>query len=189
MELHKLAKLIDTKGNKLFKNVKTRWILMSFPTKRVFVEYRPLNVKMDVESSKSDTILKYLNVLWYWIHYWASIYPSNAWMCACIDQICIEQRCVCVWFCEVCQIGPTRIYQLYCDLYAKYEDLVYNEFNSIQVLPVIPFLLVSFLIWMMERTLYTLCFHLLTINTLFTNPMLMVVEKNNLSPKMSLTKP
>jgi hypothetical protein len=81
MEFHKLAKLINRKGNKLFKNVKTRWILMFFPTKRVFVEYRPLNVKMDVESSKSDTILKYLNVLGYWIHSWASMYPSNAWMC------------------------------------------------------------------------------------------------------------
>jgi hypothetical protein len=30
---------------------------------------------------------------------------------------------------------------------------------------------------------------LLTINTLFTNPMLMVVEKKNLSPKMFLTRP
>jgi len=53
----------------------------------------------------------------------------------------------------------------------------------------IPFLWASFLIWMVERTMYTLRFHLLTINTLFTNPMLMVVEKNNLSPKMFLTRP
>jgi hypothetical protein len=63
MEFHKLVELIGTKGNKLLKNVKTRWIFMLSPTKRVFVEYRPLIVKMHAKSSKNDTILKNLNFL------------------------------------------------------------------------------------------------------------------------------
>jgi len=54
LEFHKLAKLIGTIGNKLFKNVKTYWIFMFSPTKHVFVKYRPLIVKMHAKSSRND---------------------------------------------------------------------------------------------------------------------------------------
>jgi hypothetical protein len=64
---------------------------------------------MHVESSKNDTNIKNLNFVWCWVHSWFSMYPSDAWVCACIDQNCIEQGCVCVRFCEVYQIGPTRV--------------------------------------------------------------------------------
>jgi hypothetical protein len=38
---------METKGLKMLKAVKTRWISMLSPYKRVLSEYRPLLVKMD----------------------------------------------------------------------------------------------------------------------------------------------
>lgn len=42
----KLAKLMQTKGNKFLQNVKTRWIFMLSPTKRMMEKYKTLLVKM-----------------------------------------------------------------------------------------------------------------------------------------------
>jgi hypothetical protein len=42
----KLAKLLDTKDNKLLHNLKTRWMSMLFPTKKVLEEYKPLIMNM-----------------------------------------------------------------------------------------------------------------------------------------------
>jgi len=44
----KLAELMETKNNKLFRNVNTRWISM-FPTKRVLVEDKSLVVRMSLK--------------------------------------------------------------------------------------------------------------------------------------------
>jgi hypothetical protein len=46
VELAKLVGIIETKGLKMLKAVKTRWISMLSPCKRVLREYRPLLVKM-----------------------------------------------------------------------------------------------------------------------------------------------
>ncbi len=46
LELQKLAELFETKGRKILQNVKTRWISMLSPLKRVLSEYRTLLVKM-----------------------------------------------------------------------------------------------------------------------------------------------
>jgi hypothetical protein len=46
LELQKLAGLLETKGKKILQNVKTRWISMLSPLKRVLSEYRTLLVKM-----------------------------------------------------------------------------------------------------------------------------------------------
>jgi hypothetical protein len=54
LQFQKLAYLINTKGNNLLRNVKTQWISMLSPTKHVYVEYRPLIVKMHFENSKND---------------------------------------------------------------------------------------------------------------------------------------
>jgi hypothetical protein len=47
VELANLAGIMETKGLKMLKAVKTRWISMLSPYKRVLSEYRPLLVKMD----------------------------------------------------------------------------------------------------------------------------------------------
>jgi hypothetical protein len=46
LELQKLAELLESKGKKILQNVKTRWISMLSPLKRVLSEYRTLLVKM-----------------------------------------------------------------------------------------------------------------------------------------------
>jgi hypothetical protein len=45
-ELQKLVDLMETKGNKMLRNVDTRWISMRSPAKRVTSEYTTLMVKM-----------------------------------------------------------------------------------------------------------------------------------------------
>ncbi len=47
-------------------------------------------------------------------------------------------------FVKSIKLAQQELYQLYCDFYAEYEDLAFDEFNSIQALLVIPFLLVIF---------------------------------------------
>ena len=48
VELQKLANLMETKDNKMLRNVQTRWISMRSPAKRVFYECKTLMVKMKV---------------------------------------------------------------------------------------------------------------------------------------------
>jgi hypothetical protein len=48
-ELQKLADLMETKGNKMLKNIETRWISMRSPAKRIMAEYTTLMMKMGVD--------------------------------------------------------------------------------------------------------------------------------------------
>lgn len=64
LEFQKLIDLINSKGNKLFRNhVKTCWISMVLLTKQVYVEYHLLIIKMQTKSSKSEMVQKNLNAL------------------------------------------------------------------------------------------------------------------------------
>jgi hypothetical protein len=63
MEFQNFANLLDTKSNKLLKNVKTHWISMLSPTKRVYAKFCPLIVKMHAESARNDQALKNLNTM------------------------------------------------------------------------------------------------------------------------------
>ncbi len=54
LEFSKLAEIMETQSNKVLKNVKTRWILMLEPTKRVMSEYRTLVVKMAFDSTNNN---------------------------------------------------------------------------------------------------------------------------------------
>jgi hypothetical protein len=49
LELIKLVKTMKAKGNKLSKNIKTKWISMLDPTKQVMVEYCILVMKMALD--------------------------------------------------------------------------------------------------------------------------------------------
>jgi hypothetical protein len=49
VELVKLAGIMETKGLKMLKCVKTRWVSMLSPCKRVLSEYRTLVVKMGLD--------------------------------------------------------------------------------------------------------------------------------------------
>ena len=56
LELQKLAELLESKGRKILQNVKTRWISMLSPLKRVLSEYRTLLVKMYSDHLVKPTI-------------------------------------------------------------------------------------------------------------------------------------
>jgi hypothetical protein len=51
LECLKLAELMETKGLKILRNIKTRWISMLVPTVRVMNEYRTLLVKFHQDSN------------------------------------------------------------------------------------------------------------------------------------------
>jgi len=46
MEFTKLVEILETKGEKIFRNMKTWWISMLAPAKHVLHEYKTLVVKM-----------------------------------------------------------------------------------------------------------------------------------------------
>ncbi len=50
LEFTKLVEMLEIKGSKIFQNVKTRWILMLSPTKRLMEKYKTLLVKMVLDS-------------------------------------------------------------------------------------------------------------------------------------------
>jgi len=112
LEFHKLAKLIGTIGNKLFKNVKTYWIFMFSPTKHVFVKYRPLIFKMHAKSYRNDAILKNLDSLCDVepIMRFPCILPMLG-VCACIDQNYTKQGCMFVCdFVEFIKLVQQELY-------------------------------------------------------------------------------
>lgn len=52
LEFQKLAVCLASKGNKIFRNVKNRWISMFGLARRVLEEYKPLVTKMAVDAPK-----------------------------------------------------------------------------------------------------------------------------------------
>ncbi len=48
MEFQRLVKTLEKKGNKIFKNVKMKWMSMFKPLKRIMVEYQPFLTMIQV---------------------------------------------------------------------------------------------------------------------------------------------
>jgi hypothetical protein len=46
--------MMESKGFKMFKNVKTQWIYLLDTLQRIFLEYKPLLAKMFLESSSNQ---------------------------------------------------------------------------------------------------------------------------------------
>ncbi len=55
LEQCNLAQLLETKGNKLLCNVKTRWIFMLSHAKRVVAKYKSLVLKMNDDFATIET--------------------------------------------------------------------------------------------------------------------------------------
>jgi hypothetical protein len=66
LEFQNLAACLESKGNKILRNVKTRWISMLGPARRVFEEYKPLVTKMAVDAPKELAVKKNLSMLLDW---------------------------------------------------------------------------------------------------------------------------
>jgi len=56
LKLQKLAELFDSKGRKNLQNIKTMWISMLSPLKRVLLDYRTILVKMYSDQFVKPTI-------------------------------------------------------------------------------------------------------------------------------------
>jgi hypothetical protein len=54
LDLSKLAKTFVTKGQKLFKIVKKHWTNMLNPLKHIMLKYKPLIMKMHLDSTKKQ---------------------------------------------------------------------------------------------------------------------------------------
>jgi hypothetical protein len=63
LEFGKLAKILDSKGNKLLKNIKTWWISMLSPCKRIFAKYKLLVVNMAKDSDHIENEKSNFNLL------------------------------------------------------------------------------------------------------------------------------
>jgi hypothetical protein len=66
LEFQKLATCLESEGNKVIRKVKTCWISMLRPTKRVIEEYKPLVTKMEVDAPKEPTTKKNSFMLLEW---------------------------------------------------------------------------------------------------------------------------
>jgi len=144
---------------------------------------------MHVESSKSDVTLKNLNSLCD-VELILGL-PCILPMLECVHALIKIAQNKNVFMCnfvEFVKLTQHELYCLYCDPYAKYEDMTFDEFNSIQTLTNHTLLLSLFSYLNGGEDVYTLCFHLLIIVPYY-HSMLMVVEKKILSLKMFLTKP
>ena len=54
LQFVKLVELVETKGLKLLKNVKTRWISLIEPLRRIIQEYRVLLTNMKEDSDSKE---------------------------------------------------------------------------------------------------------------------------------------
>jgi hypothetical protein len=57
LEFHSLADIVETEGLRMLKNVKTRWISLLEPLKRVLGEYKTLIVKMCEDAALKEPVL------------------------------------------------------------------------------------------------------------------------------------
>jgi len=103
----------------------------------MYVEYHLLIVKMHVESSKSEIIYKNLHVL-------CDVklifgFPFIRLMLKCVHALIkISQSQDVYDFVESIRLAQQKLYQFYCHLVAKYEDLVLDDFNLVEVLTNFP---------------------------------------------------
>ncbi len=120
------------KGNKFFYNVKTHWISMLFLAKWVYLKFYPFIVKIHDEIAKSDVVGKNLSFMSdvEVILGLPSIFPMFECVHALIKVAQGKDVFVCD-FVEAVKMTQQEFYTLYYDLYAKFEDSTFDEFNAI----------------------------------------------------------
>jgi len=97
LEFLKLIVLMKEKGKMILWNVRTFWISMFILTKRVMAMYMPLLAKMAKDNpsimftTMNFELLCDINLL-------ISLFCLLSMLgnCLCIDQVCIQERCLCM---------------------------------------------------------------------------------------------
>jgi hypothetical protein len=88
---------METQSNKLW-NVKTMWIFMLEPTKRVMNEYYTLVVKMDLDFA-SNNFAKFTPT-WYWGLIWANSFVAIVGGNEQLDEVGPSLWCFYCWLCD-----------------------------------------------------------------------------------------
>jgi hypothetical protein len=112
---------------------------MLSPTKQLYVEYRPLIVTMHFENSKNDKALKNLNGMCEveFILGLPYIFP----LLECVHTLIKISQGRNVFVCDFVESVKKvqqKLYKLYCDLYTRFDDLTFDDFNVIDTNDALP---------------------------------------------------
>ncbi len=70
--------------------------------------------------------------VWHWIHSWALLHASFVWNNSYANQNITQGKDVFVCdFVNFVKLVQHELYKPYCDPYAKFEDLAFDDFNFI----------------------------------------------------------
>jgi hypothetical protein len=130
-EFYKLMGLLNTKGNKLCRNMKTIWISMFFLAEWVFVEYHLLIMKLHVENANNNATSRSI-----WIFFVMLILLKGCFVSSLCSNVlytyqdCIRLKYICVQidFIKLTQQELSMVY--YVDPYAKFEDSTFDDLNG-----------------------------------------------------------
>jgi len=91
---------MKAKGSKILRNVRTHWINMLNPTKRVLSMYMPLVAK---KVEDNPFLMGYLGEfrasLWCGFAHFPFLFDANARHYPWTNQICTKKGCFCWWLC------------------------------------------------------------------------------------------
>ena len=132
LEFQKLAACLESKGNKILRNVKTRWISMLGPAKRLLEEYKPLVMKMAVDAPKEAAAKKNLSMLLDWQN--MLTLPCLMPMLHSVNSLikfAQSPACYIVDFISAVKICEGDLYRLYVDPAFAFHGEEFNTFRSL----------------------------------------------------------
>ncbi len=132
MEFCKLAEILQTKGLKFLKNVKTYWISMLNPLKGVMVEYKSLIVKMHSNQDKKKNVCDNLELLCD-LELILSL-PCVMLMLEVVHSFIKYAQCRDVFildFVDVVNFAKAELFRLYIDPFFSFDDPLFNDFTKL----------------------------------------------------------
>ena len=131
-ELADLANIVETAGQRILRNVKTRWISCLEPVKRVMSEYKALVLKMQMDSSSLATAKGNLNLLCE-IELFLGLACILSMLEALNYLIKFSQQTTC-FVCDmvaVVKLCQADLYSWYVDSDTAYSANVFHKFRDI----------------------------------------------------------
>jgi len=124
--------LLNTKGNKLCRNMKTIWISMFFLAEWVFVEYHLLIMKLHVENANNNATSRSI-----WIFFVMLILLKGCFVSSLCSNVCIHlsrlykaEIYLCANFNSIKLTQQELSMVYYVDPYAKFEDSTFDDLNG-----------------------------------------------------------
>jgi hypothetical protein len=135
LEFAKVAKIMETKGNKILQNIKTRWISMISFIERVLFEYCTLLMKVALNAPIIPFAKSNLSLLTN-VETLLGLNVAMLMLKAIHSLIKFTQlRDVFVYdFITVAKICEGDVYHMFCDKQFSFEDNVFNNFVPSSIL-------------------------------------------------------